>query len=88
MRYVVKAIEDLPTPLEGYTVTDISKAYQSIDGTEVLLQLTNTNREDPGLDFAERMQQTLDIAGTLNHSEMLALLQTAAWKVEDPANGL
>ena len=73
MRYVVKTIADLPTPLEGYTVTDISKAYQSIDGTEVLLKLARPPEEDES---------------TLDHAEMLALLQTAAWKVEDPAHGL
>lgn len=73
MRYVVKTIADLPTPLEGYTVTDISKAYQSIDGALVLLKLARQPEEDEA---------------TFDHTEMLALLQTAAWKAGDPANDL
>ena len=73
MRYVVKTIADLPTPLEGYTVTDISKAYQTTAGTLVLLKLARLPEEDES---------------TLDHTEMLALLQTAAWKAEDPTHDL
>ena len=73
MRYAVKTIADLPTPLEGYTVKDISKAYQSTSGTLALLKLARLPEEDEA---------------TLDHTEMLALLQTAAWKAEDPTHDL
>jgi len=73
MLYAVKTIAALPTPLEGYTAADIGQAYQSIDGALVLLKLARLPEEDEE---------------TLTHAEMLALLQTAAWKAEDPTHGL